>query len=777
MRRESFDFEITIGERMPQGYPVDLRSPAGRLRGVEYLNLPFTGEEIANVLARMADHDTDDPLLKDFGGKLCQSLFQGPVKTLYERSRGMVGEEQRLRLRLLVKDASLALLPWELLYDSESRQYLALSPSFLLVRGIALPQRFPLLAVEPPLRVLVVAASPRDLRPLDLDRELALMDEAIAPLRREGRIEVDILRGNEATAAGLQDKLREGYHVLHFIGHGAFEERGYLMLEDGQGYSHAMADETLGVLLNQRGVRLALLNACESAQGAERDALLGVAPALVNSGLPAVIAMQFPFPDDAAAIFSREFYRALADGWPVDAALVEARQAVLAETGMGEIDWAVPVLFLGAENGELFPPARAVPRWQRPQVLALLAALLVIVGVFGVWWFRLGPGRRVEPTPLVMTEITPIAELPPGTPTVAVARWPIAVGLAGLEGCPPEMVSKLHEEIMAAFEPSPKGLSWQTEPERAFASGEEARAWAAERELNLVIWGRCPESGHLEVAAELVDVPQAPEMAELSQVVTHAAADWFFYPRDLMAGLVAYATGDYEIARSRWELLDDVVEAEPGMESAEIAQLFLLQGNSRVYAGKYAAAVPYYEQVLSFDEPLSIKTDAANNLGVAHLNHQLKVAMEAEQQDLSEALAAYRSALEMDPNYVLAYLNRADAYMLLYEWDAALANCEKALLLSDWQLPAAFFCRGVVHYGKPDGAEAEADFRGDMEKARDLGQGTYAPPYFMLGHYYERRDKSQAHQNYSTYLDLIQCRPYLELDRMQIEDARAIVGG
>ncbi|MGB0387131.1 MAG: CHAT domain-containing protein, partial [Ardenticatenaceae bacterium] len=79
---------------------------------------------------------------------------------------------------------------------------------------------------------------------------------------------------------------------------------------------------------------------------------------LIQQGLPSVIAMQFAISDQAAIALTHEFYRALADGYPVDAALAEARKAIFAQQ-TGSImrraaEWAVPTLFMRAPDGKLF---------------------------------------------------------------------------------------------------------------------------------------------------------------------------------------------------------------------------------------------------------------------------------------------------------------------------------------------------------------------------------------------------------------------------------------
>jgi len=64
--------------------------------------------------------------------------------------------------------------------------------------------------------------------------------------------------------------------------------------------------------------------------------------------------MQYPIADDTAAVFTRAFYRSLAQGYPVDGAIAEARKDIFVQVGGDLRDWGVPVLFLRAQDGQLF---------------------------------------------------------------------------------------------------------------------------------------------------------------------------------------------------------------------------------------------------------------------------------------------------------------------------------------------------------------------------------------------------------------------------------------
>jgi hypothetical protein len=74
------------------------------------------------------------------------------------------------------------------------------------------------------------------------------------------------------------------------------------------------------------------------------------------------MAMQFEISDQAAISLAHEFYGAVADGYPVDAALAEARKAVFAAGNV--VEWGTPVLYLRAPDGRIFDVATS-PDQQR----------------------------------------------------------------------------------------------------------------------------------------------------------------------------------------------------------------------------------------------------------------------------------------------------------------------------------------------------------------------------------------------------------------------------
>jgi tetratricopeptide (TPR) repeat protein len=302
--------------------------------------------------------------VKEYGARLFQYLFAGEVYTHLRLSQDEADRTgaDGLRIRLILTDVpELADVPWEFLYDRRRDQFLSLSTRTPIVRYLDLSERVKPLAVAPPLRVLVMLSNPKDRAQLDVDEEWSRLSHALADLQAMGRVELDLLE--EPTLPALQDRLREKeYHVFHYVGHGDFDgnaQDGLLILENEEGMSQPVRGEVLGALLhNEPTLQLALLNACEAGKGSQMDPFAGVAQSLVRRQIPAVIAMQTVITDTAAKIFAHEFYRALADGYPVDKALTEARVAIFLQDN--QYEWAIPVLFMRAADGRLEADAPVV---------------------------------------------------------------------------------------------------------------------------------------------------------------------------------------------------------------------------------------------------------------------------------------------------------------------------------------------------------------------------------------------------------------------------------
>ncbi len=329
-----------------------------------------------------ADDRPDTPRLaiREVGALLCDHLLHGPVRRLFDQSLGGLqsSPDRGLRLRLKLdprdpKAAELAAMPWELLFRSETEDFLALSRKTPVVRYLDVPRPCRPIAVGGPLRVLAAMATPRDLPPLDLAAERRKLDGISE--RTEG-IQLTFLE--RASIAAVRETLIDGgFHVFHFMGHGDLDPstgEGLLFFEGEDGAAEPVSGRAVATKLKDlTALGLVVLNACNTAQAAVRRGASpfgGVATALVLGGVPAVLAMQRPIPDRAAIRFSQALYRRLAAGDPVDGAVTEARQAIHS-VSPDSADWAIPVLFTRVPDGNVFtldPAAvgRAVPLCSAP---------------------------------------------------------------------------------------------------------------------------------------------------------------------------------------------------------------------------------------------------------------------------------------------------------------------------------------------------------------------------------------------------------------------------
>jgi YVTN family beta-propeller protein len=367
--RTYLDFDVLLEPTSPSSYRARvLNSPVGETRPVP-VTIPFSDLELENFLLRIgrprrypvrSEEAPEATAVREFGARLFDAVFHDQVHSALTASLDQAeGQDAGLRVRLRLTDSpELADLPWEYLYDRDARRYLALSAWTPLVRYLDLPGRIRPLSVRPPLRVLVLVASPTDFPPLDVDAEWRRLREALAGLEHAGRVRLE--RAPNGTMADLQRQLRRGqHHVFHYIGHGRYDTElgdGQLAMEGPTGRAQPISGSDLGALLHDhRTLRLALLNSCEGARGGRRDPYSGTAQSLVHQGIPAVVAMQFEITDRAAIVFTRGFYEAVADGYPLDAAIAEARKAIRLQPN--EVEWGTPVLYLRAPDGRVFDVA------------------------------------------------------------------------------------------------------------------------------------------------------------------------------------------------------------------------------------------------------------------------------------------------------------------------------------------------------------------------------------------------------------------------------------
>lgn len=354
MRPEYEDFIITVSGT-PGSYLVAAQGPENLRAEPSPFILDQTAElELELNRIKMGFAPSRDRMQK-VGELLFKALFPPyTVSQTFAEAKRNLKPGVNLRIKLIIRPPELSHLPWEITYSLIQRSFLATRRTTPIVRFIEGGSAAASLLTHKPLQVLYVQANPAGTQKLDSGAS----EQALRTgLGAHGQVTVV----HQTTPAALRDKLREStYHILHYDGHGAFsDERGHLYLHDEAGAAHKLSDEMLATYLDGTSIRLVVLSACETAAASSEKRFSGIAGQLMRTtDLPAVVAMQYEIPDHSATAFTREFYRALAeDDFPVDAAVVEGRKAILEALGDDEFaapDWATPVLYLRVADGDIF---------------------------------------------------------------------------------------------------------------------------------------------------------------------------------------------------------------------------------------------------------------------------------------------------------------------------------------------------------------------------------------------------------------------------------------
>jgi len=347
------DLEIRILKKDSAGYPVEItfNGEVEFPRGVLSPDLPVLNARVSN---------------SDQGSRLFRWLLaDDSLKNSWAIARGQQ-PHRRIRLRIDEGAPELQQVPWELLRDiGEGDMPLDLAaldatPFSRYIAGAWIPGS-PIL--NRPIRVLVAVANPAGLEEfglstIDANAEFKLLQGAVT-----GSAEIEFVRLEEpCTLPAIDSALRKGIHVLHFIGHGKFADGECVLFLCDPSDKEKVAlvkDAEIAAMLGRQLVdtrsddklRLVYFSSCQTATRSSADAFRGLAPRVVEAGVPAVLAMQDLVPISTATQFSCIFYRELLDHGQVDRASNAARSYVISARLAGA---AIPVLFMRLRTGQLF---------------------------------------------------------------------------------------------------------------------------------------------------------------------------------------------------------------------------------------------------------------------------------------------------------------------------------------------------------------------------------------------------------------------------------------
>jgi hypothetical protein len=409
----------------------------------------------------------DGAALAGVGTELYQLLARSGLGPSLEGGLRGVDRQAGEGVRLLIDTSrapALAGLPWEFLTEPDSGASFSSSPFTPITRWFDLDGGLESLLLTRPLRLLVVSASPSGHPPVALARELAHLKDSLS----EAAL-FELL--DHATPETLRDALQDHRpNVLHFVGHGEMKEGGgAIVLESEDGTANPVSGRGLAVLLENHvpPLQLVFLNSCEGGATSPQDAFSSVAETLVKRHLPAVIAMQFPIPDDAAVTLARGFYRDLMAATPVDAALASARGVLYADTARFDgFEWGTPALYVRSPRARFGPFLAAAAAAAAPPIPAAAAAAPITpqpagappTGVsiggkfFADRWVAISAITAVTILVLSMAALRLIAPLGPGSssanfpsttsasgPSRPAPGEPAAAGQAPASGFPPEL--------------------------------------------------------------------------------------------------------------------------------------------------------------------------------------------------------------------------------------------------------------------------------------------------------------------------------------------------
>lgn len=389
-----------------------------RLGDSETASLPFTNpisdqerRDLAWYVETYGAHSLGDPddqeaqriaaHLSVLGKALFNAVFtERKAERLFNEFQD-AESEQRLITVSADRPAILA-LPWELLHEPAGtwlfREKLSIR------RRVAGAGRKPFeFSAKPRLHLLFVVSRPDDAGFLDPRSDTQPVLDALDD-HATGRVTWEFLRPAtlDALIRRLDDDALPPVDILHFDGHGVFDEygglperhrqashagcseailrdagnphdpdsppnTGYLLFEESDGKTDFISAAKLGENLHRRKIALVILSACqtaklgekggaENADGAE-GAMGGVAARLTAAGIPAVLAMTHSVLIDTTRALFGEFYRQLAHHRSIGAALDAARRHLanhpgkyLVQRGTERVplklcDWFIPALY------------------------------------------------------------------------------------------------------------------------------------------------------------------------------------------------------------------------------------------------------------------------------------------------------------------------------------------------------------------------------------------------------------------------------------------------
>lgn len=293
-------------------------------------------------------------LAADDGRRLFEQVFRDEVLASYKRAVGLEADAS-VHLRIDAPSDYLA-IPFEFLRDptaTHGEDYVALlhplSRSILDVSGTRQPLDESLLneliSSGNPLKILLMASNTTPSIP-GADAEALWLYQNLGELFNGSGVQTEItyLPTEKATLKNVEEALSGGeHHIWHYCGHGHFDgnapERSGLPFWSGPrrgGPVRMLTTNRLHHLLRTSGIRAAYLSCCYGSTSGSGDqssenAFLGIAQAIVRSGVPSVMGFCASVSDSGAREMAEESYRWLAETGDLENAVFQARLHMASE--------------------------------------------------------------------------------------------------------------------------------------------------------------------------------------------------------------------------------------------------------------------------------------------------------------------------------------------------------------------------------------------------------------------------------------------------------------
>lgn len=324
--------------------------------GDELAYLLATGRAIGRYMAGQGDHHSQ-PQIEEFGKRLFSFLFPGELRTLYDR----LPPAGAVSIQIFSNRSDVQEIPWEYV----------VTPNRVNVphRERSIIRIHPTCGIDPPplakrsskarkLKILFVWADP--VNEADVPwREVAEVHLKTLNLGGSDAIQYKMIQG--ASVASLTAAIaKETFDVFHFLGHGVLVGgEGHIVLEDPEDrVSALLSGRDLARILAGKKIRLAILSACSTSAGHARGNFGAVATALIMTGIPAVIANQYPIPAKTISPFVNGVYASLLNDGDIDTAVAEGRTIMSVAfdrySGSGVVEWGIPTLHRMANARQLY---------------------------------------------------------------------------------------------------------------------------------------------------------------------------------------------------------------------------------------------------------------------------------------------------------------------------------------------------------------------------------------------------------------------------------------